>query len=394
MRDVRIVMLTTRFPPDYGGGARHALGLCHKLAARGVTTFVVTGHRGQGVVHDRVEGIPVTRLPLPRQGGTGVLPFYLRLLRLLLARRHDYDLIHAHAVHHHAYAGFLIGRLLGKPAIAKIALLGHDDPASFARRRLGRVQMGLIRQASTLVATSREMVEAVQATGWPADRLVYIPNGVDADRFCPLDGRERPALRRRLDLPEDAFVLLFVGLVVRRKGVDLLAQAWPQIRKAQPQAHLVLVGPHSGREHWGVDERYVAEVKASLAQGGDGAPVRFVGMVADPIPYLQAADLFVFPSRQEGMPNALLEAMACGLPFVATRLGCIEEMAPSEQRPYLVPTDDVGALAEAIISLARDANARRELSIAVRRTVETHFSLDAVADQYRTLYRQLLEERG
>ncbi|RMF29656.1 MAG: glycosyltransferase [Chloroflexi bacterium] len=141
-----------------------------------------------------------------------------------------------------------------------------------------------------------------------------------------------------------------------------------------------------------MDERFVAEVRGTLARGNGEDSVRFVGMVADPTPYLQAADLFVFPSRQEGMPNALLEAMACGLPFVATRLGCIEEMAPSEQHPFLVPTDDVEALTEAITSLARDADTRRELGIAVRRTVEMRFSLNAVADQYLTLYRQLLEE--
>ncbi|MFQ5645131.1 MAG: glycosyltransferase, partial [Thiogranum sp.] len=147
-------------------------------------------------------------------------------------------------------------------------------------------------------------------------------------------------------------------------------------------------------EHWGVDDDYVAEVKEILRTGGFENAVRFAGLVPDAAPYLQAADCFIFPSRREGMPNALLEAMACGLPFVATRLGCIEEMTPAEQQPYLVTVDDADALAEAIIALAHDAGARRRLGAAARRTVEARFSLDAVTDRYVELYRELLENRS
>jgi len=390
---LRVLMLTTRFPPDYGGGARHALHLCLGLAERGVRTSVITGYKGQGVITERVNGILVTRLTLPQREGLSVFPFYVRLLRSLIAQRRNYDLIHAHAIHHHAYAGFLIGRVLGKPAIAKIALLGHDDPASILRRRWGGIQLQMLRQASALIATSQEMFQAVRDFGWPAQRLVYLPNGVDTNHFHPLSPDARTALRMRLKLPEKGLVLTFVGLITSRKGIHTLVRAWPDIRQACPEALLLLVGPYSKNDHWGVDERYVAELKGILAESGVADSVRFVGKVTDPKLYLQVSDLFVLPSRSEGMPNALLEAMACRLPFVATRLGCIEEMAPEEQLPYLVPVDDADALAEAIIALARDADARRELGIASRRTVEERFSLDAVADQYVKLYHHLLENR-
>jgi glycosyltransferase involved in cell wall biosynthesis len=342
---------------------------------------------------DWVEGLPVLRLPLPRHEGVGVLPFYAQLLRLLISQRHSYDLIHAHAVHHHAYAGFLAGRLLDKPAIAKIALVGHDDPASIARRRLGGVQLQMLRQASMLVATSQEMIEAVTAFGWPSHRLTRIPNGVDTDHFRPLRGAARADLRVRLGLPEDSFVVIFVGIVARRKGLHALARAWTRVKQSHPGAILLLVGPCLKREHWGVDERYVTEVKATLAKTGVTDSVRFVGQAADPGAYLQASDLFALPSRSEGMPNALLEAMACGLPFVATRLGCIEEMSPPEQHPYLVPVDDADVLAEAIIALAHDDDRLQGLGTAARRVVETRYSLDAISDRYVELYRELLERK-
>ena len=387
---IRVLMLAARFPPDYGGAAHQALHLCHKLLQRGVSVSVITGYKGSRVISERVEGVPVTRVPLPRRLGLGVLPFYIQLLRLLIVRRHEYDLIHAHVLHHHAYVGFLVGRLLGKPAIAKIALMGHDDPASLRYRRMGSIQIWLMRYASMLVVTTQEMAEAVTAFGWPAQRMARIPNGVDIECFRPVTGAVRDVLRARLGIPSDALVVTYLGVINQRKGIHTLAQAWVRVKQVQPQALLLLVGPRSKDDDRGIDEGYVKEVEAALG-GSDVKPsIRFTGQVSDPEAWLQASDIFVFPSEGEGMPNALLEAMACGLPFVATRLGCIVEMAPLEEQLFLVPVEDSEALAKAIITLARDAGARQRLGFAVRQTVKTRFSLDAIADSYLELYHKLL----
>jgi glycosyltransferase involved in cell wall biosynthesis len=311
--------------------------------------------------------------------------------RHLLANRQYYDLIHAHAIHHHAYAGFLMGRLLHKPAIAKMALLGHDDPASIVSRRLGRLQQMMLRQATALVATSKSMAQSARQFGWPDRRLVHIPNGVDTEVFQPTSRDVRSKLRRKLGVPDGALVVVFVGIVARRKGLHTLVDSWVEVRKACPKALLLVVGPHRKAEHWGVDECYVATVKNLVKKNGLNASVRFVGRVSNPAIYLQAADLFAFPSQSEGMPNALLEAMACGIPFVAAQLGCIKEMAPDEQLHYLVPSNDKGALADALVTLAQDPYKRYELSSAVREIIERRYSLRAVADRYLELYRELVE---
>ncbi len=383
-------MLTTRFPPDYGGGARHALRLCHKLTERGIRTMIITGHRGRKTIDSQVEGIPVTRIPMPASESIGLLPAYIHRLSVLYSRRDEYDLIHAHGIHHYAYAGFLTGKLLGKPAIAKIATLGHDDPASIARRRLGWFQLIMLYQTDLLVAISQEMAHATKEFGWPADKLAYIPNGVNIDLFHPVSAEVRAKLRTQLKLPIEGLIVTFVGSISRRKGVRQLAKIWPQIKKAHPRALLLLVGPCSKQELKSIDEKYVADIKATLASGGVLDSVCFTGQVARPELYLQSSDLFVFPSRREGMPNALLEAMACGLPAAATQLGCIQEMAPPEQQPYLVPKDDIKALAKAIIDLADDPVKRRAMGIAARQAVKERYALDIVADRYIRLYHKLL----
>ncbi len=389
---LRVCMLTARFYPDHGGGALQAFRLCRKLAERKVSAFVITGHKSNTVTNTTVRGISVTRLPLPRREGIAVLPFYARSLRLLFARRREYDLIHAHAIHHHSYAGFLAGRLLGKPAIAKVAGLSADTPARVRDRRLGGIQFRLMFLATRLVVTTQELYEQTVDEGYPATRLIIIPNGVDTQLFHPTSKLERARLRQSLGLPKEALIATFVGAVRPVKRVDILAEAWPRLATSLSDLHLCLVGPYRKEEHWGIDPQYVDRLTSVFVpRDRSDSRVHFVGQVSNVVDYLRASDLFVFPSRSEGMPNALLEAMACGLPFVATRLGCIEEMAPPEQQPYLVPMDDADALAEAIITLAQDADIRWKLGAAVRQIVEARYSLDAVTDRYLELYTELLE---
>ena len=389
---IRVCILTTRFPPDYGGGARLTLWLCHKLAQLGVELSVITGHAKPYRETGEMEGIPVTRIPHPDGSDRSLLRFYTSLLRLLISRRKTYDILHANAIHHHSYAGFLAGRLLGKPTIAKIALLGHDDPLSIAKRRYAGLQLKMLQQGNTLVAVSREIAQAVGDSGWPSSRLAHIPNGVDGRYFCPATSACREEARRKLGIEEDAVVAVFVGIVVFRKGIHTLLKAWQRVSSNCTNATLLIVGPHAKEHHWGIDERYVASTRKLVSADENlKKSVQFVGEAADPKPFLHAADLFVFPSRGEGMPNALLEAMSCGLPFVATRLGVIEELAPAEQQDFLVLPDDVQMLGEKMIALANDSELRRRLGGASRARVQEKYSLSAVAGQYIELYRRLLQ---
>ena len=389
---IRACILTTRFPPDYGGGARLTLRLCHKLAKRGVELSVITGHAKPYPETGEMEGIPVTRIPHPDGSDRSLLRFYASLLRLLIARRKSYDILHANAIHHHSYAGFLAGRLLGKPTIAKIALLGHDDPLSIAKRRYAGLQLKMLHQGHTLVAVSREIAQAVANYGWPATRLAHIPNGVDGQYFHPATSACREKARRLLGIEDEAVVAVFVGIVVFRKGIHTLIKAWQRVWSNCANAILLIVGPHAKEHHWGINERYVASTKKLVSADANlRKSVRFVGETADPRPFLHAADLFVFPSRSEGMPNALLEAMSCGLPFVATRLGVIEELATGRQESLLVPVDDDRTLGERMIQLMNDSQLRQDLGRACRDEVMDRYSLDLVAERYLQLYRDVLQ---
>ena len=386
-------MITSRLYPDHGGGALQALRLCQKLAEHNIDPFILTGHPKNKTVEEIVQDVPVVRLPLPRNSGLPVLGYYTKALKFLWSHRKEYDLLHAHAIHHHAYASFFIGRLTGKPSIGKISGLAADLPDRVKRRSLGSLQVRLMSLATRLIVTSQELNAQLIDQGIPKEQVLLIPNGTDTELFAPVTEGERRELRKKLGLSEKALVGVFVGALRHVKGIDVLARAWKHIAAGTIDFQLNLVGPYRRAEHWGIDSNFIEEIRRQFQATDKGnAKVHFVGQVSNVEDYLKVADLFILPSRSEGMPNALLEAMACGLPFVATRLGVVEELASHEQRHYLVPIDNEIALAESIIKLAKDPSCRRKLGQAARRTVEERYSLNAVAKRYVQLYRELLQK--
>jgi glycosyltransferase involved in cell wall biosynthesis len=179
--------------------------------------------------------------------------------------------------------------------------------------------------------------------GVPAGKIHVVARGVDTSRFAPGD---QCAARRRLNIPCDVTAIVWVGRMVPVKGLDVLVEACDRLRAGEPRFHVYLVGDGYLRE----------SLQADVAARGMADCVTFVGNVAhaDLGDWYRAADFTVLPSRSEGIPNVLRESLACGTPFVASRVGGISEIA-EEGSCTLVPPGDAAALAEAL----REAALRR-----------------------------------
>lgn len=234
-----------------------------------------------------------------------------------------------------------IARRLGVPSIVMVGgsdvLLMTRDPGR--RRCIQRV----LQEADAVVAVSRDLATRVVELGVPGEKVHAMRRGVDASTFYPGD---RPAARRALRLPTDGRLLLWVGRFEPVKGVDVLLDAFERLRSADRAVRLALVGDGSLR----------SELEAQAARRGVAERVHFVGRVAhDQLGgWFRAADATVLPSRSEGMPNVLLESLACGTPWVASAVGGVPEIA-GHAAARLVPPDDASALAEAIGGLLDDA---------------------------------------
>lgn len=230
------------------------------------------------------------------------------------------------------WAAVELGRRFGLPVVIKV----HGSDVLLARgarqRRVGEA----LRRADGVIAVSRDLARHVIGMGVDAGKVRVVYNGVDTDRFCPGD---RAAARERLGLASETPLLLFVGNLVPVKGLDVLIAALGRLAREGLGFRCCLIG--QGPLRGALERQAIKE--------GIGEWVRFVGPVAhDQLPdWFRAADLFVLPSRSEGVPNVLLEASACGTPYVASRVGGIPEIAELGNG-WLVQAGDVGELTRAM----------------------------------------------
>jgi glycosyltransferase involved in cell wall biosynthesis len=191
------------------------------------------------------------------------------------------------------------------------------------------------------------------------------------------------ALRRQLSLPAGP-VVIYTGRLVRYKGLPELLEAWRVIASERPEACLVLVGEGGGDQQ--ACER---QLRQEVAAHGLTASVRFTGAVDNVEDWLRAADIFVFPTHDEAFGLSLVEAMACGLAVVSTRVGGLADIVRDGENAVAVPPASAARLAEALGVLMYDPAYRQRLGSAAREHARTHHDVDVVCDTYRKLLSDL-----
>jgi glycosyltransferase involved in cell wall biosynthesis len=304
-------------------------------------------HLGWRLADDEVDGLRVRRpryLALPGLQAFSGITYALALWRRL--RRPDVDraglLLHAHCAYPDGVGVALAARWLGLPYV--ITAHGSDINV-YASKALLRPQIRwALRHARGLIAVSGPLTQRLRELAAPrAPRLIHIPcAGFDPAAF---GAEARRAARQALGLSPSARMVLFVGNLVAVKGVDVLVEAWSRLATAGvlgPEDRLVIVGDGQAR----------APLQARAQARGLGARVMFAGAVAfAEVPrWMSAANVLALPSRSEGTPNVVVEALASGLPVVATRVGGVPDLVRPGENGLLVPPDDAPALAGALAS--------------------------------------------
>lgn len=276
----------------------------------------------------------------------------------------------------------LAARLCGNVAVA-FSFHGFEK----AGRRFGwwrrRLYRAAVRRCDHRWAVGPSAAQAVATElNLPDAGFEVLPNGVDTERYRPAP--DKPALRRRLGLPTDRLIVLTVGNLKPIKGHDVLLEAIRRLGLDADQATFVFAGKDC------LDGSLASWARAHLAR----CDVRFIGEQPDVLPWYQAADFFVLPSRYEGLSNALLEAMGCALPVIVTAVGGNNDVVEQDRTGLLVNADEPAQLASSIRLLLGCPAHRARLAEAARQHVCRCFGIQHTVTAYARCYALLGRREG
>jgi glycosyltransferase involved in cell wall biosynthesis len=246
-------------------------------------------------------------------------------------------------------------------------------------RLLTRPLIAIYRRADAFACISHGLEREALAGGVPADRIHFLPNAVDTTRFRPASADERRAARDKLGLSQDAVVCLFVGRLSREKGLMELMEAW---RLIQPSAAiLVVAGPDMVDHPWNVGP---AAREFATRHNLDGS-VRFLGSIADVASLLRVADVFVQPSHFEALGLSAVEALAAGVPVIASAVGGLVELIADGRNGKLCPPKAPAELAACLRTLIEVGALRQQMSARARPSVADEYDERVVFARFATL---------
>ncbi len=391
---MKVLMVISQFHPIIGGAERQAKLLAEKLIEKGIEVTVLTGWwKFDTPRREMVDGINVFRnfscwgmFGIKGIRTFGALIYMFTLALYLIIRRGEYDVIHVHQALYPAFvAVYVAKKFIGKPVIVKTASSGiTSDINQLKRYPLGNIQLRyLIKRMGCLVSNSKVGGDEFKEIGFSESKIIFIPNGVEIPK------------EKRIFAGEVKLVMAAARLS-REKGIDVLLKAWAEVAALHPDLKLIIAGQGS--------------LASSLKKLGQdlrlGDSVEFLGLIPDLNEHWRNADLFVLPSRTEGLSNALLEAMSYGLPCIATNVGGNFELIGEGEQKNIVPgkfiigrsgllvnPDDVEGLSSAILYFLGNGPERREMGNRARLYIQENYSIDLIADKYVKLYQRIVNRK-
>jgi glycosyltransferase involved in cell wall biosynthesis len=390
MDSPRIVFVTRRFWPLLGSAETIIANLAEAFVQRGMQATIVTAQWDpqwpREIVHRSVR---VVRLPQPPERVLGMWSYMRELARWLERNRGRFDLAYVSQLKHDAYVAIRAGRRLGFPVVLRAAGVGVSGDCSWlaSGRCRGRIRRQAQR-ADAVIAPSPVAQAELTAARFPVERLVLLESGVPIPEARTAAGRTlaRETIgysNAALSLDERTLLAVYTGRLDATKGLGTLIAAWAKVVERQLDARLWLIG--EGPEH--------AALEKQIHARGLSGRVQLVGSFDNYEDMLLAADLFILPSHEVGLSLALLEAMATGLPVVASDIAGNRRLVDDRASGLLVPSGDAAALAAAIERVFEEPDWAAGLGAAGRRKVKERYSLDRMVDEHVALFLRLLEKQ-
>ena len=368
-----------------GGAERSLAEMLPRFTARGYECSVAVLHQREEGVESAVResGVPVNWL-----GPGRWIPWYTSLRKMIGEWRPD-------LIHTTIFEADIVGRSVAWryriPAVSSVVNTSYGSSVRSRDSRVPGWKLGLARALDGFTAractshlhaiSEATKSEAISALGYPEDRIKVVYRGRDPVRLGEKTSSRRATARQRLGVAEESILLLNVGRQEFQKGQRYLLQSLKTLREDSDTYQLVVAG-RTGHA--------TEELESMVLELGLGDSVHFAGHSNEIGELLAAADVFVFPSLYEGLGTSVLEAMAMGLPIVASDLPAIREMVIDGESALLVPPSSPGEFASAVERISGDRTVAHRLGEAAKRTFDERFQIDTCARGMMDLYEAVL----
>jgi len=376
---MKIALLSEKYTPDIGGLAISTERFARLLSSAGCEARVFSPTLNLPPSEKRTlthSGVSVTRFGAHKRVDDTLVDWFELIVEE--HAREPFDALHAYFLTQAGFVTAYAGRYLNLPSV--VSMRGNDiERAAFDPSKFSQVMYAL-QNASAVTTNANELVKKAKAF---FDReIILIPNGIDAEHFKPMEKNGGLAEAVGMESGKWKSVVGFVGELREKKGLKTLLSACTLVNKRHPTALLIV-----GEVRQGEDKQVFEEFRASHPD----TKIIVTGCISpnDLPAYYSLIDVFVHPSLRDGMPNALLEAMACEKAVVATPVGGILDVVKDSENGIIVPVKDEGALANAIDAILNNMELRNRLGKAARQTIIDGFSPQRELQGNLDVYRKL-----
>lgn len=399
---LRLCIFIDSFYPIIGGGETHAALISEALVNRGAQVIVITQRRKkESPWFETHRKVPIYRVAPTEQHRWGKYLMILPGLISLVRHRKKYDAIYVCGLRTLGFPAILAKLLLKKIVVLRAescdelagAHLLLNNSGTFSKLLNTLIKLTLkarnrLYRTAHFISISNAITKEFRDCQVPKERIELIYNGIDTEKHHPATRSEPAKIRKRLNLPQDDILVVYTGKLNEGKGLQLLLRTWKRIANELTNIHLILVG--SGGNQFLSCE---SELRRFVAENKLENQVTFTGYVTNVGDYLRACDIFTLPSESESFGLSLAEAMACGLPSVATNVGGMVDILTNEKEGFLFELNEETGLYRALTRLIADPILRLKMGAAGRETIVKRFGIDQIAIEHQAYFQRLLTEQ-
>lgn len=379
MHSLNVAMISTYLYPKIGGSEKQLLTLAKTLKKKGMHITILTQRYDRELPkHDTVEGVPIHRLPVAGAGIWASISFMISLCYYLAKNRKHINIIHVSLASSPAVVAVFVGWMVKKKVIIKLGGGSHYGDIRTSRKTIpGRMKLAFLRFSNAFfIAVSSEIRDELIHAGFNLQNIICIPNGVDTDIYYMVGEKEKKNLRESYAMPDDAVIFMFSGRLVEGKNIDGLLDIWVLSKPKERNMVLLIIG--DGPERIRIKDKIQSlDVRDTIIMKG------FRGRIEE---WYKLSDVFISLSLSEGLSNSVLEALACGLPVISTRVGGIHEIIKHGEEGILIQDYRKDAISETISMLAEHHAQRKSMGEKAAQKIRQYYSIHSTAEQYMNIY--------